>query len=131
MWEPQPLATLEDSTACNSDIFTFFYPDDGGRRLLQNIDLYVPHCTLRPRKLLYQSSVKKKIKNKSIPVTDSGGPHVCETSRLPYFLDNELTDGSEVVSPKRRLHVYPQKDSWYLFLLEVVSTPAPYCGWKD
>jgi hypothetical protein len=27
--------------------------------------------------------------------------------------------------------LYPQEDSWYSFLLEAVSTPGPYCGWKD
>jgi hypothetical protein len=27
-----------------------------------------------------------------------GGPQGCETSRLPHFLDNRLTDGNEVVS---------------------------------
>jgi hypothetical protein len=31
-----------------------------------------------------------------------GGPWGCETSRLPHFLDNRLTDGSEAVSHTRR-----------------------------
>jgi hypothetical protein len=31
-----------------------------------------------------------------------GGPHVCEAPRLPYLLDNWLTDGGEVVSYRRR-----------------------------
>jgi hypothetical protein len=31
-----------------------------------------------------------------IPVTGSGGPQGSETSRLPLFLDNRLTDGGEV-----------------------------------
>jgi hypothetical protein len=39
-----------------------------------------------------------KRKGKAIPVTGHGGPYICETSRLPHFLDNQLTDGSEVVS---------------------------------
>jgi hypothetical protein len=38
-------------------------------------------------------------KGKAIPVTDRAGPWICETSRLPHFLDNLLTDGGEVVSP--------------------------------
>jgi hypothetical protein len=42
----------------------------------------------------------KKIK--AIPVTGRGGPWGSETSRLPHFLDNRLTDGGEVVSPTRR-----------------------------
>jgi hypothetical protein len=41
-------------------------------------------------------------KGKSIPVTGRDGPYVCETSRLPHFLDNRLTDGGEVVSLTRR-----------------------------
>jgi hypothetical protein len=39
---------------------------------------------------------------KAIPVTDRGGPYGCETSSLPHFLDNRLTDGGEVVSSTRR-----------------------------
>jgi hypothetical protein len=31
-----------------------------------------------------------------IPVTGRGGSLGCETSRLPHFLDNRLTDGGEV-----------------------------------
>jgi hypothetical protein len=41
------------------------------------------------------------LKHIAIPVTGSGGPQGCETSRLPYFLDNRLTDGGEVVSLTR------------------------------
>jgi hypothetical protein len=37
-----------------------------------------------------------------------------ETSRLPHFLDNRLTDGGEVVSLTHRpAALYPQEDSWY------------------
>jgi hypothetical protein len=42
-------------------------------------------------------------KGKANPLTSRGGPEGCEWSRLPHFLDNRLTDGSEVVSLKRRL----------------------------
>jgi hypothetical protein len=38
-----------------------------------------------------------KIKKKTIPVRDPGGSLGYEMSRLPHFLDNQLTDGSEVV----------------------------------
>jgi hypothetical protein len=41
-------------------------------------------------------------KREAIPVTGHGGPQRYETSRLPYFLDNRLTDGGEVVSLTRR-----------------------------
>jgi hypothetical protein len=39
---------------------------------------------------------------KAIPVTGRECSEGCETSRLPHFLDNTLTDGGEVVSPTRR-----------------------------
>jgi hypothetical protein len=42
------------------------------------------------------------IRGKVPPVTGRGGPNDCETSRLPHFLDNRLTDGSEVFSLKRQ-----------------------------
>jgi hypothetical protein len=62
--------------------------------------------------------------SKAIAVTGGGGPQCCETSRIPHFLDNQLTDGDEVVSltPGRALPT--QEDSWYSFLLEVQSTPS-------
>jgi hypothetical protein len=36
------------------------------------------------------------------PVTESGSPYGCETSRLPHFLDDQLTYGGEDVSLTRR-----------------------------
>jgi hypothetical protein len=42
------------------------------------------------------------IKEKAIAVTGRGDPYGCETSRLPHFLDNRLTNGGEVVSRTRR-----------------------------
>jgi hypothetical protein len=49
------------------------------------------------------------MKGKAIPVTGRGGPYGCETSRLPHFLDNRLTDGGEVVSLTRRSPFIPRK----------------------
>jgi hypothetical protein len=54
-------------------------------------------------------SVKVK-KGKAIPVTGREGPEGCEMSRLPHFLDNQLTDGSE---------------AGYSFLIEAELTPGP------
>jgi hypothetical protein len=48
-------------------------------------------------------------KGKAIPVTGREGPEGCETSRLPHFLDNRLTDGCEVVSLTRRPLFTPGK----------------------
>jgi hypothetical protein len=67
-----------------------------------------------------------------IPVTGCGRPLGRETSRLPHFIDNRLTDGGEFVSLTRLpAAVYPQEDSWYSFLLEAESIPGPMCGRKD
>jgi hypothetical protein len=60
----------------------------------------------------------KKVRGKAIPMTGFEGPYGCETSRLPHFLGNRITDGCEVVSLTRRPHFTPQEDSWYSFLLE-------------
>jgi hypothetical protein len=64
-------------------------------------------------------------KGKAIPVTGGGGPQGCETSRLPHYLDNLLTDGGEVSFTRPPAALYPQEDSWYSFLLEAQSTPGP------
>jgi hypothetical protein len=40
--------------------------------------------------------IKKKCKVS--PVTGRGGPHGCETLRLPHFVDNRLTDGAYEVA---------------------------------
>jgi hypothetical protein len=64
------------------------------------------------------------IKGKAIPLTGREGPYGYKTSRLPHFLDNRLTDGGKVVSPKRRPPL-PQNYSWYSFLLEAESNPGP------
>jgi hypothetical protein len=45
-------------------------------------------------------------------------------SRLPHFLDIQLTDGGEVVSLMHQPPFTPQEDSWYSFLLEAELTQA-------
>jgi hypothetical protein len=39
-------------------------------------------------------------KGKGIPVRGCAGPHCCEASRLPHFLDNWLTDGGDFIPRK-------------------------------
>jgi hypothetical protein len=46
---------------------------------------------------------------KAVPITGRGGQLGCETSRLPHFLDNRLTDGGEVVSLTRQPPFTPLK----------------------
>jgi hypothetical protein len=63
------------------------------------------------------------VKNEAVVLTGRGGPKGCETSRLPHFLDNRLTDGGEDVSLRPRpTTLYPQEDFWYSFLSEAKST---------
>jgi hypothetical protein len=64
-------------------------------------------------------------KCKTITVTGRVGPLCCETSRIPYFLDNRLADSGKVVSLTRPPPFPLQEDSWYAFLLEAESTPGP------
>jgi hypothetical protein len=45
---------------------------------------------------------QRKEKDKAIPIKGRGGLWGFETSRLPHFLDNWLTDDSEVVNLTRR-----------------------------
>jgi hypothetical protein len=66
----------------------------------------------------------KDQKKESYRVTGREGPQGCETSRLPHFIDNRLTDGGEIVSLTRRPPFTPQKDFWYSFLLEAELTPG-------
>jgi hypothetical protein len=46
-------------------------------------------------------------KGKVIPVTSRGVPYVCETSMLPHFLDNRLTDGAMVSKVVSQMHLPP------------------------
>jgi hypothetical protein len=56
-------------------------------------------------------NVKRYVKKiEVIPVTGHGGTWGSETSRLPYFLENWLADGSEVVRITRRSHFPPKDD---------------------
>jgi hypothetical protein len=75
----------------------------------------------RRKQLVTLVSKRVKEKGKAIPVTGRECPQGCETSRLPHFLDNQLTDGGEVFSAGRPLS---PRNSLYSFLLEAASTPG-------
>jgi hypothetical protein len=66
-----------------------------------------------------------KVKDKHITVTGYGGPQACETSRIQYFLDNQLTDGYEVVSLRtgRTLTPHPKR---FLVLIPVNFSRQPH-----
>jgi hypothetical protein len=73
----------------------------------------------------------KGVKDTAIPVTGTGGQFGCETSRLPHFLDNRLTDGGEVVSLTRRPPFTPRKIPGTQLCYRLNRSPGPCCGWKD
>jgi hypothetical protein len=58
-------------------------------------------------------------------VTGRGGPLDCETSGLPHFLDNMLTNGGEVVSLTRSPPFTPFLLLIPVILLDVELAPGP------
>jgi hypothetical protein len=65
------------------------------------------YCTVRVLRWADPSSkepyqMSTRFIDKAIPIKDREGPYKCETSRLPQFLDNRLTNGGKVVSITRR-----------------------------
>jgi hypothetical protein len=57
---------------------------------------------------IFKDNYKFRQKGKAVPLTGRGGPYDCETSRLPHFLDNRLTDGGEVISLMPSSALYAQ-----------------------
>jgi hypothetical protein len=64
-------------------------------------------------KLQMKWDYERKRKNKvKLPLLiDRGGLYGCQTSRIPHCLDNQLTDGVEVVRFMPRKRFTPQEDS--------------------
>jgi hypothetical protein len=77
-------------------------------------------CSQRPGGQLYAPAALPLRKEQPEPI----GQEDCETSRLQYFLDNRLIDGSEVARLARRSPFTTQEDAWYSFLLDAESTPG-------
>jgi hypothetical protein len=89
--------------------------------ILQNLLKVIHFKILKVHHYIFRQIRSKHvaIKGKPIPVTGREGPQGCEMSRLPYILDNRLTDGGEVVSLIRQPH----------FTLRKI--PGTHFGWKD
>jgi hypothetical protein len=51
-------------------------------------------------------------KGKAIPVTGRGGPQGYETSRLPHFLENRLTDLVRLSALRVRRPLALEEDPW-------------------
>jgi hypothetical protein len=104
---------------CMSHLESSLFSDVPALRALISLSLSL----IRHR--LDSSLVNVFEKRKAILVTGLRCPYDCETSRLPYFLDNRLTDGVQECSLTRLpAALYPQEDSWCSFLLEAESTPG-------
>ena len=71
-----------------------------------------------------------KAKVKAVPSQAWTVPEGYRKLRLPDF-KTTAHEGGKVVSPTHRPPLHPRKYSWYSFLLEAESTPAPQCGRKD
>jgi hypothetical protein len=63
-------------------------------------------------------------KGKVIPIKGHAGPKCCEMSRIPHFLDRQLTDGSEVVRLTRWLPFTSRKIPGTHFCYEAESNPG-------
>jgi hypothetical protein len=116
-----PVIGREGPWGCQTSRLPYFLDNrltDGGKvASLTQRPLFTP-----PGRIAFNRDVKGK--GKAVPVTGREGPWGCVKSRLPYFLDNRLADGGEVVSLTRRPPFTPQEDCWYSFLLEAESTPG-------
>jgi hypothetical protein len=75
----------------------------------------------------------KKEESKAILITGSGSLECCAMLRIPHYLENRLTDGSEV-SFKHQQRFPPQKlfksYIWYSYLLEAEKTLGPSASGK-
>jgi hypothetical protein len=71
------------------------------------------HCTRNLQELAATLCAETSAhgKGKADPVTGRGGPSGCETSSLPHFLDNWLTDGGEVSLTRPPAALYLREDS--------------------
>jgi hypothetical protein len=72
--------------------------------VLHIISAYLPHRTPKVKSNLEPAlySIVKRQHCKIISVTGRGGPYSCETSKLPYFLENRLIDSGEVERERER-----------------------------
>jgi hypothetical protein len=78
--------------------------------------------------LNFTAGVKQQ--NKAIPLTGRGDPLGCETSRLPHFLENRLTDGGEFVKLTRRSHFAPGKIPRNNLYLSLIRSQGHSEAWK-
>jgi hypothetical protein len=79
---------------------------DAAFHLKSGSDDYIHRNYIEDDENFVSSSTKK---GKATPVTGSGVPLGCDMSKLQYFLDNRLTDGSKIVSLKRRPPFTPRE----------------------
>jgi hypothetical protein len=102
------------------------FPSDAFRTVLryhhalyfeqQNTNQQTCTFTTLNQAIMFAAVYSKKKKSKAIHVTVRGDPYGCETSRLPHFLDNRLTDGVELSA----LHVgHPLPPGRFLVLISV------------
>jgi hypothetical protein len=81
--------------------------DGGGARFLRNVGSYKSDTRNIPEDAI--------LERKLVLVTGRGGLEDTETSWLPYSLDKELTDGSDVVSLTRR-QLFTSQEKFLIFI---------------
>jgi hypothetical protein len=83
----------------------------------------LPKASIPHYAAMFRLVLKEGKKSKAIPLTGREGPYGFETSRIPHFLDNRLTDDGEVVSLRRRPPFTPP--GRFLVLISVTDCVDP------
>jgi hypothetical protein len=68
-------------------------------------------CDFLDNRVSFPPKVRASGRYQAIPVPGHRGPYGRETSRPARFLENQLTDGCEVVSLTRRQHLHTPRKS--------------------
>jgi hypothetical protein len=71
--------------------------------------IVLTHAHLSGRSVPIHFLETHKSKSKAILVIGRGGLWGCRTLRIPYYLDNQRTDGGKVISPTHLPRSIPQK----------------------
>jgi hypothetical protein len=87
------------------------------------------HHIAEESNFLKQRCFLTKKGEKTSPVTCRGGSYICETSWLPHFLENQLTDGGKGVRLTRRPDArYPPGRFLILISVKRLSRLQSHCA---
>jgi hypothetical protein len=83
-----------------------------------------------PGSLIYVQYTRK-IRKQSYPSNRPWRPTGLWDEKAPIFSRQSAHRWRWSCQPQAPVTLYPQKDSWYSYLLEAESIPGPQCGWND